>query len=65
VTSVAAVADRRGGLPAYPAFAEHQRGWEAEDHVRHDLNQGCRAPLLQHRLQEGRHRHEQEASVVL
>ncbi|CAO1949046.1 unnamed protein product [Urochloa humidicola] len=39
---------------AHPASAQHQRGWQAEDHVRAHLHQGCRPPLLQHRLQEGR-----------
>nr|TKV90864.1 hypothetical protein SEVIR_9G057000v2 [Setaria viridis] len=38
--------------------SSHHLGWEAGDHVRADLHQGYRPPLLQHRLQEGRHRHE-------
>lgn len=55
-----AVSDRQRGFPAHSASAEHQRGWQEKDHVRPHFHQGCRAPLRQHRLQEGRRRHEQE-----
>ena len=41
-------------LSVHPASPQHQRRWQAEDHVRSNQNQGCRSPLLQSRVQEGR-----------
>ena len=35
--------------------AQHERWWQAQDSVRPDGDQGCRSPLCQHCLQEGRH----------
>lgn len=33
-------------IPAHPSSAEHQRRWQAQDHVRLDRDQGCWSPLL-------------------
>lgn len=41
-------------LPVHPSTSQHQRRWQAEDHVRLDQNQGCRSSLLQLGLQESR-----------
>ncbi len=41
------------------ASSEHQRRWQAEGYVRLDQDQGCRSPILQPGLQEGRCRPEQ------
>ena len=53
------------GFPAHSACAEHQRRWEAEDNVCPDLHQGYWKAIRQHRLQEGRCRHEQEVPFTL
>lgn len=55
-----AVSGGERGFPAYSSCFEHQRRWKAKDHVRPYLDQRYRAPLLKHRLQEGRRRHEQK-----
>lgn len=60
-----AVSDRERGFPTHSSCSQHERGWEAEDHVRAHLHQGYRAPLRQHRLQEGRRGHEQEVRFDL
>ena len=49
----AAVSGGQRQLHAHSACAEHQRRWQAEDHVCADRHQGYRPPLLQHLLQEG------------
>ena len=41
-------------LPVHHPFVEHKRRWKAEGHVRLDQDKGCRSPLLQLGLQEGR-----------
>jgi hypothetical protein len=41
-------------VPAHSASAEHERGRQAQDHVRPHGNQGCWSSLLQPGLQEGR-----------
>lgn len=41
-------------LPVHYPFAQHQRRWQAENHVRLDQDQGCWSSLLQLGLQKGR-----------
>jgi hypothetical protein len=50
-------------LPVHSPSPQYQRRWKAEDHVRLDQDQGCRAPLLQLGLQEGRCRLEQAVRI--
>ena len=58
-----AVAGSERGVPAHSSCAEHERRWQAEDHVCSDLHQGYWPPFRQHRLQESRCRHEQEVFI--
>lgn len=60
-----AVAGGERGFPAHSSCAQHQCGWEAEDHVCPHFYQGHWPPSCQYRLQEGRRRHEQEVTIFL
>jgi len=50
---------------AYFTTSQHQRRWEAKNHVRSDGDQGRRSSLLQLGVQEGRCRPKQTASLNL
>ncbi|CAL9077118.1 unnamed protein product, partial [Musa acuminata var. zebrina] len=55
---------RERGLSAHSWCSEHERRWNAEDHVRAYLHQGYRSPLRQHHLLKGRRGHEQKVVIL-
>ena len=55
-----AVSCCKRGISAHSSCAQHQRRWEAEDHVCPHFHQGYWSQIRQYRLQESRCRHEQK-----
>lgn len=41
-------------LPVHSPSSQHQRRWQAKDHVRFDQDKGCWASILQLGVQESR-----------
>lgn len=63
--TVSARLRREVELPVHPPSPQHQRRWQAKNHVRLNQDQGCRPPILEPGLQKSRRRPQQAVRILL